>query len=217
MCLFMQDTYRHQGMRRKLVDSLRAKGILDEQVLAAIGTLPRHFFLEAAFEDWAYEDKPFPIGCEQTISQPYTVAYQTELLRLKPRLKVLEVGTGSGYQAAILGLLKARVFTVERHKPLYEKARKLLADLPIGNVRCYHRDGYLGLAEFAPFDRILATAGADEVPPALLQQLAVGGILVIPVGTDKQRMQRITKTSNTNFQYEDLGDFRFVPFLKGMG
>ena len=217
MCLFMQDTYRHQGMRRKLVDSLRAKGILDEQVLAAIGTLPRHFFLEAAFEDWAYEDKPFPIGCEQTISQPYTVAYQTELLRLKPRLKVLEVGTGSGYQAAILGLLKARVFTVERHKPLYEKARKLLADLPIGNVRCYHRDGYLGLAEFAPFDRILATAGAHEVPPALLQQLAIGGILVIPVGTDKQRMQRITKTADASFQYEDLGDFRFVPFLKGMG
>lgn len=204
-------------MRRKLVDSLRAKGILDEQVLAAIGTLPRHFFLEAAFEDWAYEDKPFPIGCEQTISQPYTVAYQTELLRLKPRLKVLEVGTGSGYQAAILGLLKARVFTVERHKPLYEKARKLLADLPIGNVRCYHRDGYLGLAEFAPFDRILATAGAHEVPPALLQQLAIGGILVIPVGTDKQRMQRITKTADASFQYEDLGDFRFVPFLKGMG
>lgn len=213
----MQDTYRHQGMRRKLVDSLRAKGILDEQVLAAIGTLPRHFFLEAAFEDWAYEDKPFPIGCEQTISQPYTVAYQTELLELQPRLKVLEVGTGSGYQAAILGLLKARVFTVERHKPLYEKARKLLAELPIGNVRCYHRDGYLGLPEFAPFDRILATAGAHEVPPALLQQLAIGGILVIPVGTDKQRMQRITKTADASFQYEDLGDFRFVPFLKGMG
>lgn len=204
-------------MRRKLVDSLRAKGILDEQVLAAIGTLPRHFFLEAAFEDWAYEDKPFPIGCEQTISQPYTVAYQTELLELQPRLKVLEVGTGSGYQAAILGLLKARVFTVERHKPLYEKARKLLAELPIGNVRCYHRDGYLGLPEFAPFDRILATAGAHEVPPALLQQLAIGGILVIPVGTDKQRMQRITKTADASFQYEDLGDFRFVPFLKGMG
>lgn len=213
----MQDTYRHQGMRRKLVTALRERGIHDERVLEAIGALPRHFFLDAAFEEWAYEDKPFPIGCEQTISQPYTVAFQTALLDVRPRMKVLEIGTGSGYQAAVLALLKARVFTVERHKPLHQRARAMLDALKPGNVRCYHRDGYLGLPEFAPFDRILVTAGAIEAPPALLQQLAVGGVMVIPVGEDVQHMRRIVKVGEADFREEDKGQFRFVPFVKGIG
>lgn len=200
------DTYKHQGMRRKLVAELRAKGIRDERVLQAIGLLPRHFFLDPAFEELAYEDRPFPIGCEQTISQPFTVAFQTELLELQPRMKVLEIGTGSGYQAAILALLKVRVFTVERHKELHLKAADMMRRLMPGNVRCFHRDGFLGLPEFAPFDRILVTAGAAEVPDTLLRQLAPGGIMVIPVGTNGQRMRKITQTAPGHFHEEDKGE-----------
>lgn len=213
----MQDTYRHQGLRRRLVDELERKGINDANVLSAIGRLPRHFFLEKAFEEWAYQDKPFPIDCEQTISQPYTVAFQTSLLELKKRDKVLEIGTGSGYQAAILSLVGARVFTIERHRPLYLKAKELLSTIGLRGIRCYHRDGYLGLPEMAPFTGILVTAGAPKVPQALKEQLAIGGRLVIPVGETDQRMLRITRTSETEWTTEDHGDFRFVPFLPGVG
>lgn len=198
-----------------MVQELREKGIADERILAAMEQLPRHFFLDKAFEEWAYHDKPFPIGCEQTISQPYTVAFQTEILEVHKRQRVLEVGTGSGYQAAVLALLGARVFTIERHRPLFEKARKMLQQLGLGQVRCYHRDGYKGLPEFAPFDRILVTAGAPEVPQALKEQLKIGGLLVIPVGENGQRMIRITRISEDEWREEDFGRFRFVPLLGG--
>lgn len=179
-------------------------------------TLPRHYFLDDAFAEWAYTDKPFQIGKGQTISQPYTVAYQTELLQIKKREKVLEIGTGSGYQAAILALLGARVFTVERHALLYEKAQKLLRELNPGNIRCFHRDGFNGLPEFAPFAKILVTAGAAEMPQALLDQLEIGGMLVIPLGKKVQTMYRITRTATDKFKEEKFNNFRFVPFLKGL-
>lgn len=212
----MTDSYRHKGMRKRLVESLRKKGIRDETVLHAMETVPRHYFLDKAFEEHAYEDKPFPIGHEQTISQPYTVAFQSEILKVQKRHKVLEIGTGSGYQAAILGRMGARVYTVERYEALFHKAKALLAQLHLSNVRCFYRDGSKGLPEFAPFDRILATAGAKEIPESLKQQLTIGGILVIPVGEDFQHMLRITRLSETEYNLEDLGDFRFVPFLEGV-
>ena len=178
--------------------------------------LPRHFFLDKAFEEWAYQDKAFPIGNEQTISQPYTVAFQTELLDPQPREKILEVGTGSGYQAAILAMMGARVYTIERQEALYKKARKMLQQLQVGNVRCYYRDGYKGLPEFVPFDKIIVTAGATEIPQALLGQLRIGGILVIPVGEEVQTMLKITRTGKNEYEQEVKGEFRFVPFLKGL-
>ncbi len=212
----MTDSYRHKGMRKRLVESLRKKGIRDETVLHAMETVPRHYFLDKAFEEHAYEDKPFPIGHEQSISQPFTVAFQSEILKVQKRHKVLEIGTGSGYQAAILGRMGARVYTVERYEALFHKAKALLAQLHLSNVRCFYRDGSKGLPEFAPFDRILATAGAREIPESLKQQLTIGGILVIPVGEDFQHMLRITRLSETEYNLEDLGDFRFVPFLEGV-
>lgn len=211
----LTDSYRHKGMRKRLVESLRKKGIQDKGVLEAMEAIPRHFFLDKAFEEHAYDDKPFPIGHEQTISQPYTVAFQSELLQVHKRQKVLEIGTGSGYQAAVLSAMGARVYTVERYEALYHKAKALLHSLGIRNVRCFYRDGSKGLPEFAPFDRILATAGAIEVPEALKTQLAIGGILVIPVGEDYQRMLRITRVTESDYREEDMGDFRFVPFLEG--
>ncbi|MCB0586704.1 MAG: protein-L-isoaspartate(D-aspartate) O-methyltransferase [Phaeodactylibacter sp.] len=203
-------------MRKQLVEELRRKGISDERLLAAIGALPRHFFLDKAFEEWAYKDKPFPIGNEQTISQPYTVAYQTSLLNIKKRDKVLEVGTGSGYQAALLAMLGARVYTIERQEMLYERAKALLSKLRLGNIRCYLRDGNKGLPEFAPFDKIIVTAGAEDVPQALLEQLAIGGIMVIPVGEFVQKMHRITRISEEEYDDQVLANFRFVPLLKGL-
>ncbi|NUQ24834.1 MAG: protein-L-isoaspartate(D-aspartate) O-methyltransferase [Saprospiraceae bacterium] len=203
-------------MRRQLVEDIRKKGITDEKVLAAIGALPRHFFLDKAFEELAYEDKALPIGQDQTISQPYTVAFQTVLLDVQKRNKVLEVGTGSGYQAAILAMLGARVYTVERQEALYKQAKAMLSRISPGNVRCFYRDGYKGLPEFAPFDRILVTAGADAIPEALLQQLRPGGILVIPVGTELQVMHKITRQADGSFVDEEKGFFRFVPFVKGL-
>ena len=204
-------------MRRKLVEKLLKKGIKDENVLAAIATIPRHFFMEKAFVEWAYEDKAFPIAKKQTISQPYTVAFQTTLLELKKREKILEVGTGSGYQAAVLASLGARVYTIERQEELYKKSNQLLSQMGYGNIRCFFRDGYKGLAEFAPFDKILVTAGASEIPKKLLDQLAIGGILVAPIGKGKiQKMYKIQKITNTKFKRESFGDFRFVPFLKGL-
>ncbi len=211
-----KDTYRHKGLRKKLVETIRAKGIRDEKVLSAIHSLPRHFFMEKGFEEWAYVDKAFPIGSDQTISQPYTVAFQTELLQIKKRDKVLEVGTGSGYQAAILALLGARVHTIERQEALFHKTNELLGKLEVGNIRTYFRDGYKGLPEFAPFDKIIVTAGAKNIPAALKNQLKIGGVLVIPVGDDKvQKMYRITRISEMEFKKEEFADFRFVPFLKG--
>lgn len=211
----MEDTYRHQGQRAKLVETLRRKGITDERVLQAIAQLPRHFFLESSFEQWAYQDKPFPIACEQTISQPYTVAFQSQLLQLEKRQRVLEIGTGSGYQASVLALLGGRVFTIERHRPLYEHAKTMFKLLGLERIRAYHRDGYKGLPEFAPFDRIIVTAGAPTVPQALKDQLKIGGYLVIPIGEKAQRMLRIQRSSETEYITEDHGDFRFVPFLPG--
>lgn len=212
----MKDTYRHRGLRKQLVDTIRAKGITSEAVLDAINRIPRHFFLEKAFEEIAYQDKPFPIGLEQTISQPFTVAYQTELLDIKKREKVLEIGTGSGYQASVLAVLGARVFTVERHQPLLVNAQKMFDIFNLGNIRAYFRDGYKGLPEFAPFDKIIVTAAAPYVPEALKKQLKIGGKLVIPVGTKKrQEMQRWTKIRDNKFEIETFSKCSFVPFLKG--
>ncbi|MDZ7880877.1 MAG: protein-L-isoaspartate(D-aspartate) O-methyltransferase [Saprospiraceae bacterium] len=213
----MQDTYRHKGLRRQLIEELRKKGIQDERVLDAMMQLPRHFFLETAFDEWAYVDKAFPIGNEQTISQPFTVAYMTRLLALEPRLKVMEIGTGSGYQAAILSLLGARVYTIERQEALYLKTKEFLKDLKLPHIRCFFRDGSLGLPEFAPFDRIIVTAAAPSVFEALRQQLAVGGIMVIPVGDETgQQMLTITRLSETEFEKKTFEKFKFVPFLTGV-
>ncbi|MFK8007786.1 MAG: protein-L-isoaspartate(D-aspartate) O-methyltransferase [Saprospiraceae bacterium] len=211
-----KDTYRHKGLRKKLVETIRSQGIRDEKVLTAINSLPRHFFMEKGFEEWAYVDKAFPIGSDQTISQPYTVAFQTELLQIKKRDKVLEVGTGSGYQAAILALLGARVHTIERQEALFHKTNDLLEKLDVGNIRTYFRDGYKGIPEFAPFDKMIVTAGATNIPTTLKNQLKIGGILVIPVGDDDaQKMYRITRISEKEFKKEEFKSFRFVPFLKG--
>ena len=213
----MKDTYRHKGLRKKLVDSLRRKGIRDENILAAMEAIPRHFFLDKAFEEWAYQDKAFPIGHEQTISQPYTVAYQTDLLEVKRRDKIMEIGTGSGYQAALLAALGARVYTIERQEALYKRAKALLSKLGFGNIRFYFRDGSKGLPEFAPFDKILVTAAAPSIPEELKKQLKIDGILVVPVGgANVQRMYKITRISESEYLEEKLDSFRFVPFLKGV-
>jgi len=199
-----------------MVDALRRRGIADEAVLAAMDAVPRHFFLDKAFEEHAYDDKPFPIGHDQTISQPFTVAYQTALVNVKADDRILEIGTGSGYQAAILAALGAKVYTVERQEALYLSAKKLLSEMGFRSVKCFFRDGTKGLPEFAPYDKILVTAGAPVVPESLRQQLAVGGILVIPVGEEVQYMYRITRLSAEEFKEEMLDAFRFVPFLEGV-
>lgn len=213
----MQDNYRHKGLRRQLIEELRAKGIDDEKVITAMSNLPRHYFLDKAFEEWAYADKPFPIGNEQTISQPFTVAYMTRLLNVQKNDRILEIGTGSGYQAAILALMGARVYTVERQEELYKKAKELLKKLGFNTIRCYFSDGTVGLSEFAPFDKIIVTAGIPSVPESLRQQLNIGGVMVIPVGGEEgQRMQHIERTSETEFKVTELEKFRFVPFLSGL-
>jgi protein-L-isoaspartate(D-aspartate) O-methyltransferase len=212
----MKDTYRHKGLRRQLVETIRKKGIRSESVLDAMSVIPRHFFLDKAFSEIAYEDKAFPIGLEQTISQPFTVAYQTELLDIQKREKVLEIGTGSGYQAAVLAVMGARVFTVERHEKLLVKAKEMFELFNLGNIRAYFRDGYKGLPEFAPFDKIIITAAAPFVPEPLKQQLKIGGKMVIPVNTENgQEMQRWTKTGADKFKIERFDKFHFVPFLEG--
>ncbi len=211
----MKDTYRHKGLRKKLIKEIRRKGITNDRVLEVMEALPRHFFLDKAFEEWAYVDKAFPIGSDQTISQPYTVAYQTQLLDPQKREKIMEIGTGSGYQAAILALMGARVYTIERQEALYHRSKALLEELQVGNVRCFFRDGSKGLPEFAPFDKIIVTAGAEEIPEELVAQLKVDGIMVVPVGKKSQKMLRITRVSKTEIAIEERGEFRFVPFLKG--
>ena len=212
----MEDSYRHKGMRRKLVERLRKKGISDEKVLEAILMLPRHFFLEKAFEEWAYEDKAFPIGNEQTISQPFTVAYQTALLEISRGDKVLEIGTGSGYQAAILAELGTEVFTVERQKDLFERTTKLLKDLHLESIHTFYHDGSKGLEKYAPFDKILVTAAAREIPEILVKQLKINGILVVPIGDSaSQQMYRIVRVTEKTIDVQKLDNFRFVPFLEG--
>lgn len=209
----MNDSYRHKGLRKKLVEEVRSKGIRDENVLAALEAVPRHFFLDSSFVEIAYQDKPFPIGSGQTISQPYTVAYQTELLKVEKGQKVLEVGTGSGYQACILEEMGARVFSIERHHSLYRKTKLLLAAMNY-RAKLFYGDGYKGLPAFAPFDRILVTAAAPFIPEAFIEQLKPKGILVIPVGVDdSQVMKRITKIDDENTEEERFGYFRFVPLL----
>ena len=209
----MEDTYRHKGLRKQLVEQINKKGITDPAVLAAMNSVPRHLFMDSSFLEFAYEDKPFPIGFGQTISQPYTVAFQTELLGIKKGDKVLEVGTGSGYQACILMELGARVYTIERQKNLYVKTKSLLASMGYKPKSISYGDGYKGLPAFAPFDKIIVTAGAPYVPDELIEQLKPGGYLVIPVGIDLQVMKRIIKLDEKNIKEEKHGSFRFVPLL----
>lgn len=210
----MKDTHKHRGMRNKLTEIVEAKGITDQKVLNAIRTIPRHLFLDSGFEDHAYQDKAFPIGADQTISQPYTVAFQTELLQVKPNDKILEIGTGSGYQTAVLLHLKAKVYTIERQQELFKKTKLFFAKMNYRPKKVIFGDGYKGLPEEAPFDGIIVTAGAPEVPKALLSQLKVGGRLVIPVGVAEQVMTLYLRKSEKEFEKQELGAFRFVPLLE---
>jgi protein-L-isoaspartate(D-aspartate) O-methyltransferase len=210
----MIDSYRHQGLRKLLVENIKAKGIHDNNVLKAMETVPRHFFFDSSFLEYAYEDKPFPIGAGQTISQPYTVAFQTELLHITKGDRVLEIGTGSGYQACILAEMGAKVFTIERQRALFNAVVKFLPSMHYP-IKTFYGDGYKGLPAFAPFDKILVTAGAPYIPDPLVGQLKTGGILVIPVGaSDVQIMTTITKTGEKEAVKREHGTFRFVPLLE---
>ncbi|PJJ60526.1 protein-L-isoaspartate(D-aspartate) O-methyltransferase [Hymenobacter chitinivorans] len=211
------DTYRHRGLRRTLVEELRRKGIRDERVLTALATVPRHLFFDPAFQQHAYQDKAFPIGQGQTISQPYTVAYQTELLRLQPTDRVLEIGTGSGYQCAVLLQLTPLVYSIEYNAVLFESTRRRLGAFGL-LAHLFCGDGSVGLPEHAPFDKILVTAGSPTIPRTLLRQLRVGGSLVIPVGDESsQRMMRVVRESAEEFVREEFEEFRFVPLLGQAG
>jgi protein-L-isoaspartate(D-aspartate) O-methyltransferase len=211
----MEDNYRHQGLRKQLVDTLRSKGITNERVLDAIARIPRHQFIDdTAFLQMAYADIAFPIGCGQTISQPYTVAFQTSLLELSSGMKVLEIGTGSGYQTAVLSTLGVKIFSIERQKPLYLRTKERLQRMGY-KAALFHGDGYLGLPRETPFDRILVTCGAPQVPQVLLQQLKIGGRAVIPVGEGgMQTMLEIVREGSDAFEHREHGDFRFVPMLE---
>lgn len=211
-----EDTYRHKGLRKKLTDGIRSKGITDEKILDAINKIPRHFFLDSVFDEVAYEDRAFPIGEGQTISQPYTVAYQTQLLQVKPFEKILEIGTGSGYQACVLATLGAQVYTIERQKKLYDlnKSFSYLKKFP--NIKFFYGDGYEGLPTFGPFDKIIITAAAPSIPQKLIDQLKPGGMMVLPEGTGEvQQMKRITKLENGAIREEVFDRFSFVPMVEG--
>lgn len=210
----LSDGYREQGMRAQLVQLLAQKGITNTIVLNAIGKVPRHFFLDSAFIDFAYADKAFPIGVGQTISQPFTVALQTQLLDVHKNEKVLEIGTGSGYQTSVLIEMGAKVFTIERQRELYNKASQLLPQMGY-HPHFFYGDGYLGKPTYGPFDKILVTAGAPSIPEKLLTQLKIGGIMVIPIGEQQQRMIRICRTTESEFTQEDFGNCAFVPMLEG--
>ena len=213
-----EDSYRHKGMRRSLVEELKNKGISDENVLNAINAVPRHVFLDSSFLNFAYQDKAFPIGSGQTISQPFTVAFQSSLLEIKKNMKVLEIGTGSGYQACVLAEMGAKVFSIERQRKLYTKTKAFLAEFPY-RIKMFLGDGNKGLPTYGPFDRIIITAAAPEIPQALIDQLKVGGMMVIPLceNEEHQTMLRLTKQEDGNLKREEYGDFRFVPMLKGVG
>lgn len=212
--LEMNDTFKHQGWRQQMIKKLREKGVFGEDVLRAMSQVPRHLFLETALDYMAYEDKALPISCGQTISQPSTVAFQSELLDAKPDMKVLEVGTGSGYQTAVLCSMGLRVFSIERQKDLFDITKDLLIKLQY-RAKCFLGDGYAGLPQYAPFDRIIITCGAPEIPQALLDQLKVGGVMVIPVGGTHQEMTRIEKHGDkpTDLIIQHYGDCNFVPML----
>jgi len=211
-----EDTYRHKGLRKKLTDGIRKKGINDEKILDAITRIPRHFFLDSAFDDVAYEDRAFPIGEGQTISQPYTVAYQTLLLQIKPFEKVLEIGTGSVYQACVLAELGAQVYTIERQKKLFDLNKEFPYLKKYPNIKFFYGDGYEGLPTYAPFDKILITAAAPEIPPKLVGQLKVGGMMVLPLGAGEvQQMKRVTKLERGAIKEEVFDNFSFVPMVEG--
>ena len=210
----MKDTHKHQGLRNQLVATIAKKGITDKNVLKAISVVPRHLFMDSGFVDFAYQDKAFPIAAEQTISQPYTVAFQTELLEVKPNDSILEIGTGSGYQTAVLLEMGAKVYTIERQKELFKKTKLFLPKLNYKPKKVIFGDGYKGLPENAPFDGVIVTAGAPFVPKPLLAQLKVGGRLVIPIGDELQTMTLFIRTSEKDFEKHELGDFKFVPMLK---
>jgi len=210
----LKDTFKHKGLRQQLVDVIKSKGIKDKNVLKAIGKVPRHLFMDSGFLDHAYKDKAFPIAADQTISQPFTVAYQTELLQVKKGDKVLEIGTGSGYQASILCELGAKVYTIERQLELFKKTSKALPKLGYSVKKFIFGDGYKGLEEEAPFDSIIVTAGAPFVPKPLLSQLKIGGRLVIPVGDDVQTMTLFIRKDIKEFEKHEFDKFRFVPLLE---
>lgn len=210
----LKDTFKHKGLRQQLVEVIKAKGIKDKKVLKAIGNVPRHLFMDSGFLEHAYQDKAFPIAANQTISQPYTVAFQTELLQVKPGDTVLEIGTGSGYQTAILCVLGAKVFSIERQLELFKKTNIFLPKIGYNPKKLIFGDGYKGLIDQAPFDSIIVTAGAPLVPKPLLSQLKIGGRLVIPVGNDIQVMTLYIRKGLKQFEKKELGEFRFVPLLE---
>jgi protein-L-isoaspartate(D-aspartate) O-methyltransferase len=210
----MKDTSKHQGLRNQLAKTLQEKGIVDKNVLEVIKKIPRHLFLNSSFEDYAYQDKAFPIGAGQTISQPYTVAFQTQLLELKKGHKVLEIGTGSGYQTAVLCMMGASVYTIERQNELFKTTSLLLPKLGIRPKHISFGDGYKGLENHAPFDSIIVTAGAPIIPKPLMAQLKIGGRLVIPLGEEDQIMTLLIRKNETQFEKHEYGDFKFVPLLE---
>ena len=211
-----EDTYRHKGLRKKLIDSIRDKGITDENVLEAMMNIPRHYFLDTALEHIAYQDRAFPIGEGQTISQPYTVAYQSQLLEVKPYEKILEIGTGSAYQAMVLAEMGASVFTIERQKKLFELNKSCILKSKYPGIKFFYGDGFEGLPTYAPFDKIIITAAAPFIPPKLIEQLKPGGKMVIPLDDNGvQKMMRITKNEDGTLDEETFSNFSFVPMLKG--
>ena len=219
MNTYIEDSYRHKGLRKQLSNQLRNKGITDENVLNAINEVPRHVFLDSSFVEFAYQDTAFPIGSGQTISQPSTVAFQSQLLQIESGMKVLEIGTGSGYQACVLAAMGARVFSIERQRNLYFKTKEILEQLPF-RVKTFLGDGFEGLPSYQPFDRIIITAGAPVIPEKLIQQMKPGGIMVIPIDNTEdegQTMLKVTKGEDDSLKKETFGQFKFVPMLKEFG
>ena len=209
----MKDTPKHQGLRNQLAKLLESKGITDKNVLEAIKKIPRHLFLNSSFEDFSYQDKAFPIGAGQTISQPYTVAFQSQLLEVEKEHKILEIGTGSGYQTAVLCLMGAKVYSIERQNELFKSTSLLLPKLGIRPKHLSFGDGYKGLPQYAPFDSIIVTAGAPFIPQPLMAQLKIGGKLVIPLGEENQIMTMLIRKNESQFEKHEFGEFRFVPVL----